>query len=252
MRTTAKRIRDMRPGEVGYTMPWACRDGKLDEDFPLTKKGGTASLRIERKANGSYKLTPEKPVYASPPERRQVRDDNEVPRLAARLRKDEVTLLAHELRETKCEVARLTYEQALVDSLLVAMDGKLYLEAARMYESPTERAADLALAHQTAPEYPDLNKKSLALERLLAEADAAVLELSVLLALEMDGVHDWSESPDLCEDCGLYRSEISAALSAKAQKERSGQDMAKSEPSKTETYIRGKALLEDIETFQHE
>lgn len=183
------------------------------------------------------------------------------------------SLLAASLREARCQAARLVEEQALLDSQLVAMDGQFFLERRNEYPSEVDRAAYVARERRDDPAYSSLHRKSLSLERELAEARAKQAELAVLLLLEVaeavesavdaglwrqladinaeaqGEMRDWDE----VEDSGLKRSEISAALSAEESKIQFSQDMAKSEPGKTETYIRGKALLEDIETFfQHE
>jgi hypothetical protein len=79
-----KKISDLKPGKIGYTMPWAFKNGEPDhlrklllelgflkpeliEDYPLTEKGGAASLRVQCTSKGSYKLKFESPEYAHPP-----------------------------------------------------------------------------------------------------------------------------------------------------------------------------------------
>jgi hypothetical protein len=57
------KIKDMKRGEVGYTVPWAYRNGNLNEEHTISDKGGTASLRIECVKPGSYSLTFEEPKY---------------------------------------------------------------------------------------------------------------------------------------------------------------------------------------------
>jgi len=59
---TKRYIREMREGEVGYTVPWAYEDGWLDDErFTVGLKGGTASLRIKCVKPGQYSLTFESP-----------------------------------------------------------------------------------------------------------------------------------------------------------------------------------------------
>ena len=60
-------IRNMKPREVGYTVPWAWdkRTRVLNEDFHIGAKGGTYSLRVECVEVGLYSLTFEEPIYRS-------------------------------------------------------------------------------------------------------------------------------------------------------------------------------------------
>ena len=60
-----RKISDMRAGEVGYTVPWAYNNETelLNEDFTISSKGGTVSLRVECVSPGKYSLTFETPVY---------------------------------------------------------------------------------------------------------------------------------------------------------------------------------------------
>lgn len=57
------RIGDMVPGESGYTVPWAYKDGVLNEDHSIGSKGGTMSLRVECVDPGEYMITYEEPEY---------------------------------------------------------------------------------------------------------------------------------------------------------------------------------------------
>ncbi len=61
------RIRDMMPGQTGYTVPWAYDrvSNKLDPDFTISDKGGTASMRVTCKSIGEYEIEFENPVYRS-------------------------------------------------------------------------------------------------------------------------------------------------------------------------------------------
>ena len=58
-------ISDMAEGEVGYTVPWAYRDGELNKHYTIGPKGGTASLRVECIIPGQYSITFEEPEYRS-------------------------------------------------------------------------------------------------------------------------------------------------------------------------------------------
>lgn len=58
-----QKIREMSKGQVGYTVTWAYKNGYLDEDFTISEKGGTASLRVECVKPGLYSLTFEEPTY---------------------------------------------------------------------------------------------------------------------------------------------------------------------------------------------
>lgn len=146
------------------------------------------------------------------------------------------SLLAASLREARCQAARLVEEQALLDSQLVAMDGQFFLECRNEYPSEVDRAAYVARERRDDPAYSSLHRKSLALEREIAEARAKQAELAVLQLLEVayaveSGLdaglgrlladieaenegEDWDE----VEDFGLRRSEIDAALRASARR----------------------------------
>jgi hypothetical protein len=56
-------IGEMSPGESGYTVPWAYKDGVLNEDHSIGSKDGTMSLRVECVSPGEYAITYEKPKY---------------------------------------------------------------------------------------------------------------------------------------------------------------------------------------------
>ena len=62
-----RRIADMQPGQIGYTVEWAydSETGELDETFTLDSKGGTCSLRVECVRPHQYSLTFETPVYSN-------------------------------------------------------------------------------------------------------------------------------------------------------------------------------------------
>ena len=59
-----RKIRDMIPGEIGYTVPWVFSNGQLNEDFTVSQKGGTASLRVKCVQAHEYEIHFEKPIYA--------------------------------------------------------------------------------------------------------------------------------------------------------------------------------------------
>ena len=62
-----RKIRDMLIGETGYTVPWAVRDGALNESFTIEpNKGGTLSLRVECVGKEQFHITYEEPVYRNP------------------------------------------------------------------------------------------------------------------------------------------------------------------------------------------
>ena len=60
-----KRITDMKPGEVGYTVPWAYSDENgLNTNFTINEeKDGTVSLWVECVADGRYVIEFETPIY---------------------------------------------------------------------------------------------------------------------------------------------------------------------------------------------
>lgn len=50
-------IRDMAPGDSGYTLPWSVNDDQLDESYPLEQDShGTMTLHVECVAKGRYAL----------------------------------------------------------------------------------------------------------------------------------------------------------------------------------------------------
>jgi hypothetical protein len=51
-----RKIKDMIANEVGYTVPWAYQGGQLNEDFIISKKGGTATLRVKCVQPGLYSI----------------------------------------------------------------------------------------------------------------------------------------------------------------------------------------------------
>ena len=57
------RIGDMQPGDTGYTVPWAIKDGVLDEDSTLTEQGGPASVKITCTEPHKYAIHYETPRY---------------------------------------------------------------------------------------------------------------------------------------------------------------------------------------------
>lgn len=61
-------IADMRPGDVGYTVPWAWdeRVGQLRTSFTIGHKGGTSSLRVECVGQNQYRIEFTRPVYHQP------------------------------------------------------------------------------------------------------------------------------------------------------------------------------------------
>jgi len=58
-------IKDMEPGETGYTVEWAYdeKTGQLDDGFPISSKGGTASMRVTCVKRGVYDIAFETPEY---------------------------------------------------------------------------------------------------------------------------------------------------------------------------------------------
>jgi len=58
-------VSDMKPGEVGYAVEWAVKNGNLDVNAEITDKGGTASMRVTCIERGKYAIEYESPVYRS-------------------------------------------------------------------------------------------------------------------------------------------------------------------------------------------
>lgn len=57
-RSLERRIGDMVAGEVGYAVEWAVDDdGGLREDYTVSTKGGTSSLRVECIEPHRYEIT---------------------------------------------------------------------------------------------------------------------------------------------------------------------------------------------------
>jgi hypothetical protein len=64
-----KKIGDMKPGDMGYIVPWAYdrETGNVRTDYTYSKtKGGTASVWIECVARGEYVIEFETPIYRNP------------------------------------------------------------------------------------------------------------------------------------------------------------------------------------------
>ncbi len=62
--TFKRKIKDMNPGEVGYTVEWAIQNGNLDEEYTIfPDKGGTGSVRVTCIAKGKYEIEYEASVY---------------------------------------------------------------------------------------------------------------------------------------------------------------------------------------------
>ncbi len=61
--TKRRSISEMESGEVGYTVEWAIKDGRLDEEFSIGEKGGTANVKVTCIKPGLYSIEYEEPVY---------------------------------------------------------------------------------------------------------------------------------------------------------------------------------------------
>lgn len=59
----SRKIKDMQPGEIGYTVEWAIENGILNEEFHVNHKGGTASVKVTCISVGVYDISYEKPIY---------------------------------------------------------------------------------------------------------------------------------------------------------------------------------------------
>ena len=61
--TPEPKIKDMKAGEVGYTVEWAIDNDVLNDEYTISEKGGTASVRITCIRPGLYSIEYEEPIY---------------------------------------------------------------------------------------------------------------------------------------------------------------------------------------------
>lgn len=52
----APRIKDMRPGNITYTMPWKINNGILDTSEFQNTYGGTCTIKVICVERGKYKI----------------------------------------------------------------------------------------------------------------------------------------------------------------------------------------------------